>query len=71
MIEIDGLSKQQVSLAQRLWTLDTLEEVMDYMSQLPKRKRGQARVVFELMVAAQMDQVMETDLAEPVISLVK
>ena len=71
MIELEGLTKQQVILAQRLWELDTLDDVMDYMSQLPKRARGQARTVFELMVAAQLDQCMDTDLAEQVIESVK
>ncbi len=71
MIVLEGLSKQQKALANRLWALDSIEEVQDFMSNLPKRSRGQARVVFELMVAAQLDQVMDTDLAKEVIDSVK
>jgi hypothetical protein len=71
MIVLSGLSKQQKALAQTLWDLETMEEVHDYMNGLPKRMRGQAKTVFELMVAASMDQVMETDLAEKVINSVK
>lgn len=71
MIEINGLSRQQVELAQRLWELDSIEDVQNFMNCLPKRLRGQARTVFELMVAAQLDQCMDTDLAEEVINSVK
>ena len=71
MIEIQGLSKQQVALANRLWALDSMDEVDNYISQLPKRLRGQARTVRELMIAAALDQCMDTDLAEEVISSVK
>jgi hypothetical protein len=71
MITLEGLSKQQRALANRLWALDSIEEVQDFMGNLPKRSRGQARVVFELLVAAQLDQVMDTDLAEQVINSVK
>ena len=71
MIVLEGLSKQQRALANRLWALDSMEEVQDFMSNLPKRSRGQARVVFELLVAAQMDTVMDTDLAKDVIDSVK
>jgi hypothetical protein len=71
MIQIEGLSRQQVLIANRLWALDTIEEVQDYMNNMPKRARGQARVVFELMVAAQLDQVTDTDLAKEVLESVK
>jgi len=70
-IQIEGLSRQQVLIANKLWSLDSIEEVQDYMNNLPKRARGQAQVVFELIVAAQLDQYMDTDLANEVIDSVK
>lgn len=71
MIVLEGLTKQQKALAQTLWDLNSMEEVQDYMNGLPKRMRGQARTVFELIVAAHFDQVMDTELAEQVINSVK
>ena len=71
MIELEGLTKQQVILAQKLWELDTLDEVQEFIGRMPKRTRYQAKTVFELMVAAQLDQCMDTDLAEEVINSVK
>jgi hypothetical protein len=71
MITLEGLSKQQKALAQRLWELDTMDEVLDFIGRMPKRSRHQARVVFELMVAAQADQIMDVDLAKEVIDSVR
>lgn len=71
MIVLEGLSKQQKVLADRLWALDSMEEVQEFIGRMPKRTRYQARVVLELMVAAQLDQCMDTDLAEQVINSVK
>ena len=72
MIQIEGLSKQQVALAKRLWALDSMDEVDDYISQLPKRLRGQARLVRELMIAAALDQYDgDVELAKLVINSVK
>lgn len=71
MITLTGLSKQQKQLAERLWHLDTLEEVQEFIGRMPKRTRYQAKVVFELMVAAQLDEVMDTDLAKQVIDSVR
>ncbi len=71
MIVLEGLSKQQKALAQTLWDLNSMDEVQDYMNGLPKRMRGQAKTVFELIVAAHFDQVMDTELAEEVLKRLK
>ncbi len=71
MIVIEGLTKQQKALAQTLWDMDTMDEVENYMNGLPKRMREQAQTVYELLIAAHFDQIMDTDLAEKVINSVK
>jgi hypothetical protein len=58
-ITIEGLSELQRELADQIWQCDSQEEVAEFMCRLPKRLRGQARLVHELMIAAVMDQHME------------
>ena len=73
-MEIEGLSKLQMELADDLWELDTLDEVSDYINCLPKRLRGQARLVLAMLEVAAIDDMVSDDdlsLANEVISLVK
>ncbi len=59
MIQIQGLSRQQVELADRMWSMEDMSEVNEFIELLPKRLRGQARVVRELMIAAAIDSEMD------------
>jgi len=61
MITVEGLSSLQRELADQIWQCDSEEDVEAFIDQLPKRLRGQARVVHELMIAAVFDQHMEID----------
>jgi hypothetical protein len=73
-MEIHGLSKQQMQLADQLWEMDTLDEVHDFINQLPKRLRGQARLVQAMIEIAAIDDIVaddDLDLANEVISLVR
>jgi hypothetical protein len=71
-IQIEGLSPTQVALANRLWTLEDTDEVNNFIDSLPRRLRGQARVVRDMMIAAALDQYEgPTDLAKHVIDSVK
>lgn len=71
-IQIEGLSPSQIALANRLWVLDDVEEVNNFIDSLPKRLRGQARLVRDMMIAAALDQYEgNMDLAKHVIDSVK
>ena len=71
-IKIEGLSPVQARLADRMWAMEHDIEVWAFISQLPKRLRGQARMVRELMIAAALDQYDgDLDLAKSVIDSVK
>jgi hypothetical protein len=60
MIEIKGLNPFQMSVADDLWDLDTAHECEEYIRRLPARSlRHQARVVYEMMVAAAFDEDTE------------
>jgi hypothetical protein len=64
MIEIQGLNQFQMSVADSIWSLDTVDEVETWIARLPARSlRIQARVVFEMMVAAGLEQEEFEDLA--------
>lgn len=64
MVEITGLSDLQTDIANRLWGLETLEEVNEFISTLPRSLRIEARTVQEMIIAATLDQYTETDLAK-------
>lgn len=68
MIEIPGLSHLQTDIANRLWGLETLEEVNEFISTLPRSLRIEAQTVQEMIIAATLDQYTETDLAKQVLA---
>lgn len=72
MIEINGLSRQQRDIADRIWACETQEEVDQYIGRMPRRLRRQALLIRELMIAAALDQYEgDLDLAKEVIEMVK
>lgn len=73
-MEIQGLSKLQMELADLMWDLDTLDDVHNFINSLPKRMRGQAKLVLEMMTVAAVDDMVRDDdleLAKGVIDSVK
>ena len=73
-MQLEGLTQLQVAIADHLWTLDTLDEVNEYINKLPKRQRGQARLVQAMIEIAAIDDIIaddDLDLANEAISLVK
>lgn len=67
MIEIKGLSALQTDIANKLWGLESLEEVDEFISTLPRSLRIEARTVQEMMIAATFDQYTDTDLAKQIL----
>jgi hypothetical protein len=58
-IKVYGLSALQRELADQIWACDSEEDVSEFIGALPKRLRGQARFVREMMIAAVWDNVVE------------
>jgi hypothetical protein len=58
-IHIAGLSALQRDLADHLWRLDTLRDIDTWMATLPRRMQRQARTVQHMIIAAELDTVME------------
>ena len=64
MITLEGLSQQQVQIAEMLWKCNSLEDVDRLVRNMPDSYRQDAVVLKELMVAASLDSYEETELAE-------
>jgi hypothetical protein len=55
MIQLQGLSKQDVQICKLLWNCDTLEAVEAMVNAMPPAYKKRAVVMRELMTAAQLD----------------
>jgi hypothetical protein len=64
MITLEGLSQQQVQIAEMLWKCRSLEDVNRLVRNMPPAYRQDAVLVKELLIAAGLDDVQETELAE-------
>jgi hypothetical protein len=64
MITLEGLSQQQVQIAEMLWKCNSLEDVDRLVRNMPDSYRQDAMTLKELMIAASLDSYEETELAE-------
>jgi hypothetical protein len=64
MITLEGLSQQQVQIAEMLWKCNSLEDVDRLVRNMPPTYRQDAVTLKELMIAASLDSYEETQLAE-------
>ncbi len=64
MITLEGLSQQQVQIAEMLWKCNSLEEVDRLVRNMPPTYRQDAVTLKELMIAAGLDDYQETELAQ-------
>jgi len=58
---IEGFTELQKSLADRIWALDTEQELKQFVSTLPRSLKREAYVVMQMIIAAELDQVMEVE----------
>ena len=64
MITLEGLSQQQMQIAEMLWKCNSLEDVDRLVRNMPPSYRQDAVLVKELLIAAGLDDVQETELAQ-------
>ena len=64
MITLEGLTDQQMQIAEMLWKCNSLEDVDRLVRNMPPSYRQDAVLVKELLIAAGLDDVQETELAE-------
>jgi hypothetical protein len=61
MIQLQGLSKQDVQICTLLWNCDSIEAVDAMVAAMPPAYKKRAQSMRELMTAAQLDQVEDID----------
>jgi hypothetical protein len=64
MITLEGLSQQQVQIAEMLWKCNSLGDVDRLVRNMPPSYRQDAVTLKELLIAAGLDSYEETELAQ-------
>jgi hypothetical protein len=64
MITLEGLTQQQVQIAEMLWKCHSLEDVDRLVRNMPPSYRQDAVTLKELLIAAGLDSYEETELAQ-------
>jgi hypothetical protein len=59
MITIDGLTKEQVRMLDEMWALDTMEEMSEWMENVPEHKRQMVELLQEMLILASIDDDLE------------
>ena len=59
MITIDGLTKEQVRMLDEMWELDSMEEMAEWMENVPESKRPIAELLQEMLILASIDDDLE------------
>ena len=49
-MRIDGLNQEQVEMLDKLWSMDTIEEVEQFRSTLPKFRQQQVDTLMEMVI---------------------
>jgi hypothetical protein len=73
MINITGLSAKQKALCDQLWSLDTIDDVLEWISGLDQQHQIDAQSMMELIMLEQIDELQLGDCSEAraVISRIK
>ena len=56
MIELKGLTPLQVELCDKIWSMETQEEIMAWFDTLPQRMKIQAHAMIYMIMAELLDQ---------------
>lgn len=64
--EIQGFSPLQREIADRIWQMDTREEIERYVLTMPNNLRTHAWIVMNMIIAAELDH---TDYVNPELTL--
>jgi len=63
MIELTGLSPLQRELAERMWNMESMDEIVTWIQMMPRSVALQAYVVMQMIIAAEIDRQAEDDLS--------
>jgi hypothetical protein len=63
-IQIAGLTRKQMALADIMWSLEERDAVESFISTLPKSDQRDCRTIIQLMLLAFADEVTDTEQAQ-------
>jgi hypothetical protein len=63
MIELRGLSPLQQELAERMWNMESMDEIVAWVQMMPRSVALQAYIVMQMIIAAEIDRQAEDDLS--------
>jgi hypothetical protein len=63
-ISIPGLSPRQIDLANRIWSMESTEEVVAFFNTLPRRAKLDAYIVYTMILWAWQDEEPVGDCVE-------
>ena len=63
MIQLEGLTPLQVELAQRMWQMESIDEIVTWVNTMPRSVALQAYIVMQMIIAAEIDRAAEDDLS--------
>jgi len=63
MIELTGLSSLQRELAERMWNMESMDEIVAWVQSMPRSVALQAYIVMQMIIAAEIDRQAEDDLS--------
>ena len=63
MIELAGLSPLQRELADRMWQMDSMDEIVAWVQSMPRSVALQAYIVMQMIIAAEIDCSAEDDVS--------
>jgi hypothetical protein len=63
MIELHGLSPLQRELAERMWNMESMDEIVAWVQMMPRSVALQAYIVMQMIIAAEIDRQAEDDLS--------
>ena len=63
MIELTGLSPLQRELADRMWQMESIDDIVTWVNSMPRSVALQAYIVMQMIIAAEIDRVAEDDVS--------
>jgi len=63
MIQLEGLTPLQVELAERIWAMESMEDIVAWIQLMPRSVALQAYIVMQMIIAAEIDRAAEDDLS--------
>ena len=58
---VQGFSPLQRDLADRIWSMDTQDQVQQFINTLPRSLKREAWVVMNMIIWSELDQVQDVD----------